>query len=131
MPAKRYLEGHESGRNPRRMSFSNLPGPRPRRGALALLWSGLPLVLGLAAGLATGGVVDLGGPQELTPGLSVTRPLDLREAHVYRARLATGDTLHVRVDQGGDEDGLDLAVELTDPTGTSLTMDGLNGGRFP
>ncbi|HEX2645252.1 MAG TPA: CHAT domain-containing protein [Thermoanaerobaculia bacterium] len=81
--------------------------------------------------MAAGRIVDLGGPRELTPGLSLTRPIDLREAHVYRARLAAGDALRVRVDQGGDEDGLDLAVELSDPTGTSLTMDGLNGGRFP
>jgi CHAT domain-containing protein len=46
-------------------------------------------------------------------------------------QLGAGDVLHVQVDQGGEEDGLDLVVDLMDPAGRSITMDGLNGGRFP
>lgn len=109
------------------MSFTNPPGPRPRRGVSALLWSGLPLVLGLAAGMAAGYAVS---PVQLKPGLSLNRPIEPREVHFYQASLSPGDALNVRVDQGGDEFGLDLAVELTDPAGESVTMDGPNGGRF-
>ena len=116
------------------MSFSNLPGPRPRRGALALLWSGLPLVLGLAVGLTAAGTLrpDTIPPSELRSGLSFSRRIAAWEtSHQYRVQLGAGDVLHVQVDQGGEEDGLDLVVDLMDPAGQSITMDGLNGGRFP
>src|SRR5690349_20093194 len=111
------------------MSFSNLPGPRPPRGFSAFLWSGLPVVLGLALGMTAVNLLHL---NELRPGLSVPRSIDIGEHHHHRARLTAGDALHIRVDQGGDEQGLDLEVNLVDPAGHSLlTMDGLNGGRFP
>jgi CHAT domain-containing protein/tetratricopeptide (TPR) repeat protein len=81
--------------------------------------------------MAAGYAVSPGGPDDLTQGISRTRSIATGEVHRYRARLAERDVLHVRVDQGGDEHGLDVEVRLTDPAGREAALaDGVSGGRW-
>ncbi|HEY2294888.1 MAG TPA: CHAT domain-containing protein [Thermoanaerobaculia bacterium] len=65
------------------------------------------------------------GPS-LTDGLVLERELKGGETHVYPADLQAGQFLRVRV----QEEGIDVAVRLLDPTGAVVTgFDGLNAGH--
>lgn len=116
------------------MSVPNFPGPpASKRGARPGLLPDLAIALAVLAGVAVllYFVSKATRPLPLEPGLAIEREIGEGETHRYAARLAKGEVLHVEIDQGGDERGLDVVVRLLDPQGRVVALaDCLNGGLW-